>query len=51
MVAIICLFWIGSVLSAPTWYNVLLAIALAFRLICFGIEVNKIWQKEPEDKK
>ena len=39
MLAIICLWWIGYQLSAPTWFYVLLGINIFLKIMSFGINM------------
>ena len=39
MLAIICLWWIGHQLSAPTWFYVLLGINIFLKIMSFGIDM------------
>ena len=39
MLVIICLWWVGIQLSAPTWFYVLLGISAFAKLISYGIDM------------
>lgn len=39
MLLVICLWWIGIQLSAPTWFYVLLGINIFLKIMSFGIDM------------
>lgn len=41
MLIIICLWWIGMQLCAPTWYYVLLGISAVVKILSYGIDMYK----------
>ena len=48
MISLICLWWIGCQLSAPTWYYTLLGFGLVIKLLDLGIKLGKS-SKKSED--
>lgn len=42
MITLICLWWIGCQLSAPTWYYVLLGVGFILQIINFGLRMYKL---------
>lgn len=40
MLSYICLIWIGNRLNAPAWYNILIVIAILFRVFVSGTELG-----------
>ena len=45
MLLVICLWWIGIQLSAPTWFYVLLGISAFVKLISYGIDMYNKGEK------
>ena len=39
MLAIICLWWVGIQLSAPSWFYILLAISIVIKIFSYGIDM------------
>ena len=48
MLVIICLWWIGYQLSAPTWFYVLLGISAFVKLISYGVDMYNKGKKSGE---
>lgn len=48
MLIIICLWWIGIQLYAPTWYYALLGICAAVKILSYGIDMYKKGEKSEE---
>lgn len=39
MLAIICLWWVGIQLGAPSWFYMLLGISIFIKIISYGIDM------------
>lgn len=50
MVSIICLWWLGLKLCAPTWYFCLLGISASLYIIRFGVALYKAGQKNTKEE-
>lgn len=48
MISLICLWWIGCQLSAPTWYYALLGFGLVIKLLDLGINLGKSSKKNED---
>ena len=42
MLGYICLIWIGNRLNAPTWYNILIVIAIMLKVFTSGMELGNM---------
>ena len=49
MLLVICLWWIGIQLSAPTWFYVLLGISASVKLILYGANMYNKGKKAGVD--